>query len=72
MDAHLMNGLSVPLFARQWKVSTRTVHRDLDAFRQLGQRMKLVYTGRETGGEVREYVWTYEEGVEPLFVCNSG
>jgi hypothetical protein len=73
MDAELLPGrwgLHVERFARRWQVSTKTVRRDLAAFRELGQRMHLVYTGQETEGEVREYVWRYGKGVKPLFVRN--
>ncbi len=73
MDAELaqpigLYGLNVPGFARQWEVSTKTVHRDLAAFKQLGQRM--VHKPTDDGSEVRDVCWHYEPGVEPLFLCN--
>jgi hypothetical protein len=68
MDAALNErGLNVPRFARKWKVSTRTVRRDLKAFKQLGQGMRCVHPRSE---EVRDYLWKYEVETDPLFVCN--
>jgi hypothetical protein len=59
-----LEGLHVLSFALGWKVSTKTVHRDLAAFRELGQ---LVQRGRTEDGRT---IWTYERGVEYLFVRN--
>jgi hypothetical protein len=66
--------MNVPKFARWQGVSVRTVHRDLDAFRQLGQRVVCQHpfaaggVGHELGAH--EYIWRYEPGVEPLFLRN--
>lgn len=57
-------GLHVEAFARQWKVSTKTVYRDLEAFKELGQEMLC------EKGEDGRYVWAYAAEVEPLFVKN--
>ena len=67
MDAALgsFTRLHVPSFARRWKVSTKTVHRDLEAFRQLGQG---VVGQRDADGQ--RHVWFYEDGVEWLFLSN--
>jgi hypothetical protein len=67
MDADLgsLEGLHVPSFARRWYVSTKTVHRDLAAFRALGQSVVCeLYEGG------RRYVWHYEGGVQWLFLSN--
>lgn len=50
-------GLDVPAFTAEWGVSERTVARDLEAFRELGQRM-----GRNGDG-----VLSYSARVERLF-----
>lgn len=57
-------GLHVKSFARDWKVSTRTVMRDLQAFRELGQQVEFERL------EDRRYCWTYAAGGEWLFVAN--
>jgi hypothetical protein len=66
MDAALgsLKGLSVAGFARQWKVSTKTVRRDLEAFREIGQR--VIWERDDVG----RCCWSYEGGVEWLFVSN--
>jgi hypothetical protein len=52
LDAALAGGgLHVPTFAREWGVSTRTVRRDLAAFRALGQEPR----GRKARGG--KYWW---------------
>jgi hypothetical protein len=56
-------GLHIESFARDWGVSTRTVRRDLDAFKDLGQGVMHELDGRRT-------VWHYEGGTEYLFVSN--
>jgi len=43
---------------------TRTVMRDLEAFRKLGQEVE--WEKDEDG----RYVWTYRVGIETLFVAN--
>jgi hypothetical protein len=57
--------LYVKVIARQWGVSTRTVHRDLAAFKKLGQRTDL-----HRDHELLDYFFTYQKGVQPLFVSN--
>jgi predicted DNA-binding transcriptional regulator YafY len=59
------NGLRVAEFAKRWRVSTRTVMRDLAAFRALGQRMGY---GRDEPGAYR---WHYDRGQAFLFFCNA-
>lgn len=75
MDAELNEkdgwGFRVRHFAEDHKVSVATVNRDLRAFRDLGQEMELRYTGPETGGDIREYVWRYAKGIRPLFTAND-
>ena len=56
-------GLLTPTFAREWKVSERTIRRDLDAFRELDQVIVS-----EWDGEISEHRWLYGKGVVPLFV----
>jgi hypothetical protein len=58
-------GLNVPDFARRWKVSTKTIYRDLKAFRYMGQRIIL---SRGHGFKGMPYTWEYASGVGPLFV----
>jgi NADH/NAD ratio-sensing transcriptional regulator Rex len=66
LDRHLRDGnLLVRYFAEQWGVSEKTIRRDLDAFRQLGQRTMKGYEQ-----EIAEWWWRYERGVEPLFTSN--
>jgi len=74
MDLALSRCLNVPRFACEWEVSTRTVHRDLEAFRELGQRIvcERIVIERFQTDEIREYLWQYGPEVEPLFLCNSG
>lgn len=54
-------GLQIAQFARDQKVSPRTVFRDLNALQAFGQHIEFRpdYRG--------EYVWTYADGTEPLF-----
>jgi hypothetical protein len=63
MDAALFSydGLNIARFARRWKVNIKTVRRDLEAFREVGQR--TVCERDEPG----RYCWHYEGGVSPLF-----
>lgn len=73
--------MRVSYFAKRWKVSTKTVRRDLEAFRKLGQRMSSSQPGRPTAEELedpdhggwvwRGYAWRYKPGVDPLFTANS-
>jgi len=60
--ALLQEGLNVPNFARKWKVCTKTVYRDLAAFRALGRRTKRTYLG-----EFRECWWAYASGINGVF-----
>jgi hypothetical protein len=64
MDLQLRSsyGLVIPRFARQWKVSEKTVRRDLAAFKELG--LELVQDVRE--GEIHP-MWHYARGHGPLF-----
>ena len=66
MDAELASlfGLSIRRFAKQWKVSEKTIRRDLKAFMELGQRVQWVLELE------KEYRWIYEGGCETLFVRN--
>ena len=59
-----LDGLHIKSFAKRWKVSTRTVHRDLDSFREMGQRLECE---RDLDGFYR---WQYEPGTEFLFTKN--
>ncbi len=64
MDRALMSpssGLNLARFADQWGVSVKTVRRDLEAFRELGQQMTCE---RDEGGR---YCWFYEGGLARLF-----
>ncbi len=54
--------MHVPTFARQWKVSIRTVKRDLEAFEDMGKRLEFVRTQEGL------YLWTYQDGVESVFM----
>jgi hypothetical protein len=69
MDRDLSHGgLHVPRFARRWKVSDRTVRRDLEDFHALGQ---ATYLGkRDEDGRDTYYHW-YRDGTRPLFTSNS-
>src|SRR5260370_41984020 len=50
-------GVNVREFARKWKVSPKTIHRDLEAFRGLGQ---VIRCQRSLEGPF--YVWLYRGG----------
>jgi hypothetical protein len=66
MDLHLKgDGINVPEFAKRWKVSTRTIHRDLQAFRDLGQKIGIWDPGFSVPD--RRVFWHYI-GTRPLFV----
>jgi len=67
MDHELgsFEGLHVSSFAKEWKVSTRTVHRDLDEIRGLGH---FVVCKKDSNNG--RHMWHYEGGVEWVFVCN--
>ncbi len=54
--------MHVPTFARQWKVSIRTVKRDLEAFEDMGKRLEFVRTQEGL------CLWTYQDGVESVFM----
>lgn len=63
MDEHLARGrLFVASFARRWKVSPKTVRRDLAAFQEIGQRMAKGFEQ-----ELSEFYWAHESGVKRLF-----
>ena len=67
LDAGLSDdfeGVSIRQFARRWNISTRTVHRDLRVFRQLGQE---IVCERDYLGTHR---WTYGPYTKPLFVAS--
>jgi hypothetical protein len=67
MDAMLTRGrLFVASFARKWNVSMRTVKRDLNAFEELGQRVKRGYEW-----EIAEHYWRYVAGQRPLFTASE-
>lgn len=55
-------GLTVSSFAREWKVSVKTIRRDLDAFREIGQQI-----GKRLEREMNEWWYHYKVDVEPLF-----
>lgn len=61
------NGLKLRPFAEQWGVNVKTVRRDIEAFRALGQRIELGY-GHERGRVLD--TWRYRSGVDPLFAAN--
>jgi predicted DNA-binding transcriptional regulator YafY len=60
--------LEVRSFADKWKVSARTVHRDLRLFRRLGRRTEVRYPDEFADEKV--YAHRYVKGVEPLFTDN--
>jgi predicted DNA-binding transcriptional regulator YafY len=60
--------LEVRSFADKWKVSARTVHRDLRMFRRLGRRTEVLYP--DEFADYKVYGQRYVKGVEPLFVDN--
>jgi predicted DNA-binding transcriptional regulator YafY len=64
---HSANGVQVRRAARQLGVHPQTVHRDIEAFKTLGQDIRLLH-----GGEVKmsERFYGYALGQEPLFSCN--
>lgn len=57
--------LIVRVFAKKWKTSERTIRRDLDTFKRLGQRIIRRYEW-----EMSEHYYQYESGVRCLFTCN--
>jgi hypothetical protein len=67
MDAALFSydGLNIARFARRWKVNIKTVRRDLEAFKELGQRMVC---RSDDGGR---WNWHYDgevgDRIYPLF-----
>src|SRR5262245_6939432 len=66
LDRELMpigSGLVSWEFARRHKVSTKTVRRDLAAFRELGYPASLRRLGNQ-------YWWWYEPGVTWMFSAN--
>jgi hypothetical protein len=65
MDAALYDrgGLRLAYFTRRWGVSEKTVRRDLEAFRELGQRLYRADVPEEP-------FWCYYDDVRPLFVSN--
>lgn len=65
-NAGWVYGLNVDSFALTWGVSTKTIRRDLAAFKAMGRRTVC----KRVDKEVDIYRWYYEAGVEPLFVCN--
>ena len=68
MDAALAKKeLNIRGFAKDWKVSQKTVRRDLEAFKKVG---KKVQNRRGIFYDVLLSLWGYQEGVEPLFSKN--
>ncbi len=63
-DLGSYEGMHLPSFARRWKVSQRTIRRDLGAFAALGH---AVVHERD---EDNRTVWRYDFGVEMLFTSN--
>jgi hypothetical protein len=84
MDAALSGeGLHAPTFARQFRVSEKTVRRDRAAFEALGRTMVKAFLHAQCVNERGEpalppvgdrsydlWVWWYEDGVAPLFTAN--
>ena len=58
-------GLHVPTFARQHRVTIRTVNRDLAAFNAIGQTTESERLFGDT-----QYHSTYCNGVDPLFLSS--
>src|SRR4051812_23985127 len=51
-------------FARRWKVTRRTVRRDLETFREMGQEIDPSW------GPDKDRTYRYVFGTKPLFVQN--
>jgi hypothetical protein len=62
---NILEGLHIRSFARRWKVSEKTIRRDLTALCELGLRME-----HEIGPDGKSHVWVYAPGTEYLFVRN--
>jgi biotin operon repressor len=64
-DRRGSDALTASQIARKLGVSKKTVRRDLQEFRDIGQDVQAcVFEGQ------REYGWCYAHGVRPLFTCN--
>ena len=70
LDYHLVNvyGLHLPSFAKRWRVSRKTIRRDLAMFKELGYPAAPVL---ESDGihtkSGRCYVWSYPAGTLSMF-----
>jgi hypothetical protein len=59
LDAHIHYGdLSIIQFAKRFKVSEKTIRRDIESFKALGW---VAYWEKQEGGE---YIWRYSYGPE--------
>ena len=63
-------GLDVPWFAKKFKVSTKTVKRDLKAFEDIiGREMGYFFVEHKG----RDYkMWRYPQGTRCIFASNMG
>jgi hypothetical protein len=56
------SGLYIASFAEKWGVSVKTVRRDLDDFKEMGQKMRHFYEW-----DSRRWLWCYLPQTRPLF-----
>jgi hypothetical protein len=72
LDAALAGeGLHVAAFARGAGVSPKTVYRDLEVFRELGQDIyHQVRSGAGAAFAWEATLWHYARGTRPLFTAN--
>jgi predicted DNA-binding transcriptional regulator YafY len=64
LDAALRTGmLDIDKFARKFRVTEKTIRRDISAFQELGQVMVYEKHGRT-------YWWRYDAFIRPLFLVN--
>jgi hypothetical protein len=59
------DGLYIPWFAKKWGVTQKTVRRDLEAFKALGQKVRPFRDYDDNGREIRQFDVT---AGDPLFV----
>src|SRR5262249_95335 len=64
------DGMIVAVFAENWGISTKQVHRALKLFKKLGYPATPQVTGTQTSMGQMEWSWFYKRGTPFMFARN--
>lgn len=64
-------GLYIDNFAKDWGISEKTVRRDLDVFRELGQRIEMRLNKAASADGIVLHYWVYARDAPPLFIASD-